>query len=546
MMDIDSSGQLEINEQLQLTERENKMFDYLQEVNEFGKKNTVMRVAGGWVRDKLLGRESDDIDIALDNCMGKEFAELVQAYNNTKGISTRGFSVIQSNPEQSKHLETATMKIEDVPVDFVNLRAEEYTDSRIPTMKFGTASEDAHRRDLTINSMFYNINERKIEDITGRGINDLKNKKIRTPLLPLSTFLDDPLRVLRSVRFASRFRFELDEQLIAAAKEGSVKEGLLNKVSRERFGKEITGMFQTSGSSVQDKRYPVYAFRLMQELELLPIIFQLPKDVVIKEKDFLSIGVDRMLQLQRTFHQVQMRNGNLNAEISHEERMHMYLSAFFTTLHDYKYKNNKGKYEPASRYAVLESVKLSGKEADMVELMTDGTYKMIRFLSNYNPPDEEGKYSWSTALLGDIPRKELGILVRSCSGKHGAFYRHVTLLALSMQLPSGSHDVFDDELPEEQTKKVYDFYSAFEDRVTTLGLSDAHNLKHLINGKDVLVHMKLPAGPWLSRVQELQLEWQLENPEKGEEDCIRYLLSLKEDPEIVKLIDEGRRKKARQ
>lgn len=96
-----------------------------------------------------------------------------------------------SNPEQSKHLETARMKIRGLWVDLVNLRSEEYAhNSRIPTMTFGTPEQDALRRDFTINSLFYNINEGVVEDLTGRGIADMKQGIIRTPLPPRETFLD--------------------------------------------------------------------------------------------------------------------------------------------------------------------------------------------------------------------------------------------------------------------------------------------------------------------------------------------------------------------
>jgi len=140
-----------------------------------------------------------------------------------KGKAER-FDVIKANSEKSKHLETATLRIQGVPIDFVNLRSEKYTDiSRVPEIYVGTAEEDAFRRDLTINALFYNINEDKIEDFTGRGITDLQNCIIRTPLEPLETFLDDPLRVIRAIRFANRFQFRLTPELLKAAKHASVR-----------------------------------------------------------------------------------------------------------------------------------------------------------------------------------------------------------------------------------------------------------------------------------------------------------------------------------
>ena len=113
------------------------------------------------------------------------------------------FGVIKANNEKSKNLETAVIKIEEQFIDLVNLRSEVYTDdSRIPAVKIGTPEEDALRRDLTLNSLFYNINTRQIEDFTNSGLDDLTNKIARTPLQPLQTFTDDPLRILRVIRFA--------------------------------------------------------------------------------------------------------------------------------------------------------------------------------------------------------------------------------------------------------------------------------------------------------------------------------------------------------
>ncbi len=86
----------------------------------------------------------------------------------------------------------------------------------------GTPAEDASRRDLTINAMFYNINTDTIEDFCGTSLVDLQEGIVRTPCPPLQTFLDDPLRVLRAVRFAGRFQFRLCPELCAAASSAEV------------------------------------------------------------------------------------------------------------------------------------------------------------------------------------------------------------------------------------------------------------------------------------------------------------------------------------
>ena len=115
---------------------------------------------------------------------------------NRLGYEKHNIGLIQANPDQSKHLETANVRILGTFVDCVNLRSEVYADNtRIPDIRFGTAEEDAMRRDFTINSMFYNIHTKQIEDFSVKGVEDLTCGIIRTPLPPLVTFKDDPLRV---------------------------------------------------------------------------------------------------------------------------------------------------------------------------------------------------------------------------------------------------------------------------------------------------------------------------------------------------------------
>jgi tRNA nucleotidyltransferase (CCA-adding enzyme) len=186
----------------------------------------VLRFSGGWVRDKLLNKDSKDIDVTIDRMTGYQFGLKIQEYLKVPGNAgkyvtgdganrqtTAKISKIEANPDKSKHLETATTKVFGLEIDLVNLRKETYTeDSRNPQVEFGTPEEDAMRRDATINAMFYNLNTSSVEDLTRRGLDDLKNGLIRTPLEPVETFTDDPLRVLRLIRFAARFGYEIDRR----------------------------------------------------------------------------------------------------------------------------------------------------------------------------------------------------------------------------------------------------------------------------------------------------------------------------------------------
>ncbi|KAJ9073626.1 CCA tRNA nucleotidyltransferase, mitochondrial, variant 3 [Entomophthora muscae] len=257
---------------LDLTPKEKELCTLLTLVADFinkkdPTKTVILRFAGGWVRDKLLGIASNDIDVAIDTMTGAQFFEYLREYEDFRGkrVLSRG-TTIAANPQKSKHLETVAATVLGLEIDFVNLRSEKYSEnSRVPEMTFGTPEEDAFRRDITINSLFYNIHSGEVEDFCQKGLSDLKHKLIRTPLSPTQTFIDDPLRVLRCIRFANRLRFEIAPEVIEAMSEPDIKVAFKTKISRERVGTELSKML-TSGS-------PLQAFELIHQCGLYETIF---------------------------------------------------------------------------------------------------------------------------------------------------------------------------------------------------------------------------------------------------------------------------------
>jgi len=217
------------------------------------KENIELRFAGGWVRDKLLNIESHDIDTAINVMTGDSFCLKMKDYlENEENLRKHSLEPedigslhkILAKPEKSKHLETVTTKLFGFDLDFVNLRKETYSeDSRNPQMEFGTAIEDADRRDATINALFYNLHSDEVEDFVG-GLVDLKAQRIRTPMEPEQTFKDDPLRVLRLIRFASRLDFTIDAESEKWMSNATVMEALKLKISRERVGVEVEKMLK--------------------------------------------------------------------------------------------------------------------------------------------------------------------------------------------------------------------------------------------------------------------------------------------------------------
>lgn len=146
----------------------------------------------------------------------------------------------------SKTLDTAVGEAFGLEIDLVNLRKEVYDDedSRKPSMTFGTAAEDAFRRDATVNALFVNLETLEVHDFTGQGISDLERKITRTPLNPHQTFLDDPLRVLRLIRIGSRLNFSIAEEALSCMKQEDIHQALDRKVRRERMSVELLKMMK--------------------------------------------------------------------------------------------------------------------------------------------------------------------------------------------------------------------------------------------------------------------------------------------------------------
>ncbi|GJJ07153.1 hypothetical protein Clacol_001353 [Clathrus columnatus] len=213
--------------EIQLSDTEDQLCFLLVEFTRTLPQAVECCIAGGWVRDKLLGLSSNDIDIAL-SMMGFPFAEQFSSFLQSKNIPCTRVTKVESRPDQPKHLETAKLGVLGLDLDFVNFRSEKYTSgSRIPVkVEFGTKRADTTRRDFTINALVYNVHTRSAEDPTSMGKTDLEDSVIRTPLTPKKTFLDDPLRVLRCIRFASRFSFVLVPELVEAARTEEVKLGV--------------------------------------------------------------------------------------------------------------------------------------------------------------------------------------------------------------------------------------------------------------------------------------------------------------------------------
>eukprot|EP00741_Cyanophora_paradoxa_P009856 tig00001668_g9547.t1 len=472
---------------IELTPKERDVFELLLEVARHYDLKTQMRVAGGWVRDKLLGMSSPDIDIALDDMLGVEFAEMVNLYLRQKGEMTHSIGVIHSNPEQSKHLETAHLPIFGLHIDFVNLRCEEYScNSRIPAMTLGTAKEDAFRRDLTINALFYNINKGAIEDLTGQGLRDLSSGIVRTPLAPRVTFLDDPLRVLRAIRFASRLRFSLDPELVSAARDPEVHSALEQKVSRERIGIEVSGMLAGP--------HPVRALASICDLDLFPVVFAFPT---------CSHGLPESHDARRPLEAACVHHAAMMFSLIRHRPKPVYtahstllLASFMYPMKEFFFKE-KRKCIPVTNYLVQNSLRRSASETQEVAHLMESAASLRKLVHRLE----------SGAALS---RVELGLVLR----KVGASWQDALDLALAHDMVHVSDHMHDGDSDEQlaisRLKELYERFRAF---VVILGLVGVWDLKPHYDGEQICRRLNIRPGPMVGSLLQAQIEWQLEFPD---------------------------------
>lgn len=209
-------------------------------------------VVGGYVRDYYLHRPSTDVDvvvvgsgIALAEALGRELRTKVSVY---------------------KTFGTAMLRTRDgVEVEFVGARRESYSrDSRKPQVEAGSLEDDQRRRDFTINALAWSLSEERFGELVDPfyGMEDLEDCLIRTPCDPDITFSDDPLRMMRAVRFASQLGFTIDDETFEAIRRNAER---IHIVSRERIITELNKIVLSPVPSI--------GFTLLEKSGLLPLIF---------------------------------------------------------------------------------------------------------------------------------------------------------------------------------------------------------------------------------------------------------------------------------
>ncbi len=221
---------------------------------------------GGFVRDKILGRKTKDMDIV---CVGD-------------GIMLAHTVAERFNPKPEvyffKNFGTAQIRVDDMEIEFVGARKESYNyESRKPDVAPGTIQDDQNRRDFTINALAISLNKEDYGELIDpfNGVNDLTLRNIETPLEPTQTFSDDPLRMMRAIRFATQLHFTIEKDTFQAIIDNAYR---IKIVSRERIADELNKILMADRPSV--------GFDLLFKSGLLKIIF--PQMVALQGAEYID------------------------------------------------------------------------------------------------------------------------------------------------------------------------------------------------------------------------------------------------------------------
>ncbi|KAI4123290.1 MAG: hypothetical protein LQ338_005339 [Usnochroma carphineum] len=534
---------------IKLSEQEATLRQLLLDVSTYigtldGLSKPQLRFTGGWVRDKLLGVGSKDIDIGIDSMTGFKFGTLMNQYleqpeaqaKHPKSVLGR-LAKIEANPEKSKHLETVTTKILGYEIDLVNLRKETYAeDSRNPQMEFGTPEEDALRRDATVNALFYNLEKSEVEDFTDRGLRDMERQIIKTPLDPYRTFMDDPLRVLRAIRFASRLGWRIDKGDEQAMSDGNIRDALKLKITRERVGIELTKMLKDP--------HPHRALRFIDRLGLYHTVFTMFNDELAhfaktenwkRAYDQLHVLVSAEMEAltkpptentKRISNSLKSIRSTLLRDIDDVPAnvYHAWLLCAFVPwarVVPAAPQNSKGKVP--SRPAAL--VARDGIKADnnTVRLIENAVVHLDAIIQHKNVIVDE--VSATTSPLKrkqeSATRSEQGMAIR----RWGPRWRSSVMFAILTQVM---------ETPEEGHEELLEGYAQWLSKIKDLDLLEAYQLKPLVTGDKLSKALDAKPGPWMSKALEMVIAWQLANPgEQDPEAAISEVKGRKKDLGLV-------------
>ncbi|KAI0182318.1 putative poly(A) polymerase [Xylaria flabelliformis] len=492
-------------------------------------------ITGGWVRDRLLGIPSSDLDLALSSVTGREFGKFLEKFSAEPEIESKyrskaddlgipeskftQFHVMERNADMSKKLETVGGKLFGLDIDLVNLRKEVYDgQSRTPEMEFGTPEEDAFRRDATVNAIFFHLGKQEIVDLTGRGLKDLATRIMRTPLDARQTFMDDPLRVLRLIRVGSKLGFALHPEATRCMKENEIRRALDTMITRDRINIELFKMIRNANAAV--------AFQHIFELNLyIPVFLRLDSSLLeTLQTEFPVLGLSTSPPWPRTWPRAYQLlayllkdSSNLGNMVQSEENLdYLWIMAAYAPIAGLRRKMLGQTIQEAT-----VALKLPTKISKVFESALKNFDSILSILD-------------TTETQAEKPpsRSHVGMALRFWGATWSTQVTYV-MLAQAVYAPQNSTvsvpSVCGSSMDESLAGSLLGRFSAFADFVWDQGLRDAHLQRPLLNGNEIQRLFGLQkGGKYLKSALDGLMAWQFDHIDAQAEDAKAWLLGQQE------------------
>ena len=366
---LQKTSSLPPNITIPLNSKEQQIFKFLADASEdistiTGQQPTP-RAVGGWVRDRLLGEQSKDLDITV-NMPGDQFANYLfeiakKRFGNNQQVVTEA-KTSEERPDQIKNLSVAFLRIYGQDVEILPLRGKEVYEagSRNPikTEKVGPEA-DAYRRDLSVNSLFYNISTGRIEDFTGQGYDDLLTMTLRTPTRKGHNPVDeatrilteDPLRLLRIVRFYARYpKSKIAPEVLQSMKNPDIQTQITRRLYGDNSGGIVPERTSEELRKIMSSEDPekgikvLYETGLLQKLLLLPEAYN-PLDMDQKNNYHSMSVIDHTLKVIKNVNDLSKEFG-----LDDNQRMVMNFSALFHDIGKLDPRSHKNKPDGTRNY----------------------------------------------------------------------------------------------------------------------------------------------------------------------------------------------------
>lgn len=436
-------------------------------------ENNIYAV-GGYVKDKLLGLKPNDIDIVVSMPNGGiEFAEWV--CKETDCYKENSNPVIFPRFSTSKFNIRSIKEIADVDIECVHTRKEVYVDenSRKPDTEYGTILEDALRRDLTINALYLNIGTLEVTDPTKMGLDDIKNHILRTPTDPNKTYFEDPLRMLRLIRFSTKYGYGIEKTTWFGLINNAYR---IRTISQERITEELKKII------VCDK--PSIGFKKMRFGGLLKYVMSdLHKLIGCEQNDkhFGDAFEHTMATIDKTKPIIENRFAALLHDIAKPESRVVNETGVHFYGHEYR--------SALLANSILKEMKFSNAEIKPIMIAVKN-HMRFKQSGNHCPSNKSLR-----KFISDVGGENVDIVL----------------------------DVIDaDNKSHKDEYNINDQVDLIRDKLNELAEKEKEiDLNKLpINGNDIMNEFKLKASPIIGQMLNIVKEKFIDNPSITKEECL--------------------------